>query len=153
MFPIQDSVPSRSVPVVTRTIIFVNALVFFFELMLPQRGVEQIFYLFGIVPARFTHSDWAAYVGFPVDTYWLDAGWFEGGWPYGVGNWFAKREAFPRGLRPLSDAVHSLGMRFLVWFEPECVAPGTRPARDGTSASASSVCACTFVTAVAFSKR
>ena len=56
-----------------------------------------------------------------VDTFWLDAGWFEGGWPDGVGNWFVKREAFPRGLRPLADTAHSLGMRLLVWFEPERV--------------------------------
>lgn len=60
-----------------------------------------------------------------VDTYWLDAGWFEGGWPNGAGNWFPKREAFPKGLRPLSEAVHRLGMRLVVWFEPEKVAPGT----------------------------
>jgi alpha-galactosidase len=60
-----------------------------------------------------------------VDTYWLDAGWFEGGWPNGAGNWFPKREAFPKGLRPLSDAVHQMGMKLVVWFEPEKVAPGT----------------------------
>ena len=41
-----------------------------------------------------------------VDTYWLDAGWFEGGWPNGAGNWFPKKQAFPNGLRLLSDAVH-----------------------------------------------
>src|SRR5438309_2209608 len=70
MFPIQDSVPSRSVPVVTRALILINVLVFFFELMLPRQGVEQLFYIFGLVPARFTHPDWAAYVGFPVDSYW-----------------------------------------------------------------------------------
>ncbi len=66
MFPIQDSVPSRSVPVVTRALIFINVIVFFFELMLPQQSIDQMFYLFGIVPARFTHPQWAAYVGFPV---------------------------------------------------------------------------------------
>jgi len=61
----------------------------------------------------------------PIDTFWLDAGWFEGGWPNGVGNWFAKKDAFPHGLRPLSDAVHNMGMRFIVWFEPERVYQGT----------------------------
>src|SRR5437764_6084003 len=83
MFPIKDSVPSHSVPVVTRALILINVLVFFFVLMLPQQSVEQIFYLFGIVPARFTHPDWAASVGFPIDNYWpllthqfLHAGWF-----------------------------------------------------------------------------
>src|SRR5438552_4768817 len=70
MFPIKASVPSHSVPVVTRALILINVLVFFFELMLPPQSVEQIFYLFGIVPARFTHPDWAASVGFPIDNYW-----------------------------------------------------------------------------------
>jgi hypothetical protein len=57
-----DSVPSRSVPVVTRGLILVNVIVFFFELALPQQTMEQLFYLFGIVPARFVHPDWAAQV-------------------------------------------------------------------------------------------
>jgi alpha-galactosidase len=61
----------------------------------------------------------------PIDSFWLDAGWFEGGWPDGVGNWFAKEDAFPHGLGPLGDAVHRLGMRFIVWFEPERVHQGT----------------------------
>ena len=51
MFPIQDSVPSRSVPVMTRALILINVIVFFFELLLPQASVEQFFYLFGIVSA------------------------------------------------------------------------------------------------------
>jgi alpha-galactosidase len=63
--------------------------------------------------------------GIPIDTFWLDAGWFEGGWPNGVGNWSVRKDAFPKGLRPLADAVHRMGMRFLVWFEPETVAQGT----------------------------
>src|SRR5256885_4984523 len=70
MFPIQDSVPTRSVPVVTRALVLINVLAFFFELMLPRQGLEQIFYLFGIVPARFTDPGWAADVGFPAGTYW-----------------------------------------------------------------------------------
>ena len=88
MFPIQDSVPSRSVPVVTRALILINVVLFFFELMLPRQGVEQLFYLFGIVPARFTHSDWAAYVGFPVDGYWtiLTYQFLHGGWLHIVAN-------------------------------------------------------------------
>jgi alpha-galactosidase len=61
----------------------------------------------------------------PIDTFWLDAGWFEGGWPNGVGNWFAKKDGFPQGLRPLGEAVHKMGMRFIVWFEPERVHQGT----------------------------
>src|SRR5438132_762156 len=88
MFPIKDSVPSHSVPVVTRALILINVLVFFFELMLPPQSVEQIFYLFGIVPARFTHPDWAASVGFPIDNYWplLTHQFLHGGWFHVIAN-------------------------------------------------------------------
>src|SRR2546423_12616704 len=88
MFPIRDSVRSRSVPVVTRALILINVLVFFFELMLPRHGLEQTFYLFGLVPARFTHPDWAAHVGFPVDSYWpiLTYQFLHGGWFHIVAN-------------------------------------------------------------------
>lgn len=56
-----------------------------------------------------------------VEAYWLDAGWFKGGWPAGAGNWDPKEDAFPRGLKPLGDAAHKAGMRFVLWFEPERV--------------------------------
>src|SRR5712675_3275144 len=91
MFPIQDSVPSRSMPVVTRALILINVVVFFFELMLPRQGLEQLFYLFGLVPARFTHPDWAAGVGFPVDDYWpiLTHQFLHGGWLHIISNMWA----------------------------------------------------------------
>jgi alpha-galactosidase len=60
-----------------------------------------------------------------IDTLVIDAGWFEGGWPHGVGNWFPRKEAFPRGLGPVGQAVHQMGMRFSVWVEPERVSEGT----------------------------
>ena len=83
-----DSVPSRSVPVVTRTLILINVVVFFFELALPQETLEQFFYLFGIVPARFAHPNWAARVGFPVNDYWplLTHQFLHGGWLHIIGN-------------------------------------------------------------------
>lgn len=65
MLPIQDTIPSRTRPLVTRALILVNAVVFFFELTLRERALEQLFYLFGIVPARYTHPQWAACSGFP----------------------------------------------------------------------------------------
>jgi len=65
-----------------------------------------------------------------VETYWLDAGWFEGGWPSGVGSWVPKADHFPRGLKPLGDEAHRLGLKFLVWFEPERVNPASRIARE-----------------------
>jgi alpha-galactosidase len=56
-----------------------------------------------------------------LEVYWLDAGWYEGGWAMGNGSWFPKKDHFPRGLRPLGNAAHHEGLKFLVWFEPERV--------------------------------
>jgi len=64
------------------------------------------------------------------DMHWLDAAWFEGGFPNGVGNWFCPPQRFPNGLKPVSDACHQLGLKFIVWFEPERVAAGTQIARE-----------------------
>jgi len=66
--------------------------------------------------------------GLKVEVGWIDAGWYEGneqGWWQGVGNWFPSKKNFPRGLRPVSDALKQLGMGFLLWFEPERVYEGT----------------------------
>jgi len=59
---------------------------------------------------------------------WIDAGWYEGGdgWWEGVGNWNIDKERFPNGLKPVSDAVHSIGAKFLLWFELERVRKHTR---------------------------
>jgi len=54
-----------------------------------------------------------------LDTFWLDAGWNEGGFPQGQGNPNADPVRFPRGLGPVGKAVRDEGMRFLAWFEPE----------------------------------
>jgi len=70
----------------------------------------------------------AAALGF--DSHWFDAAWFVGDFPHGVGNWIPKPEAFPRGLGPVGKACREQGLRFILWFEPERVAPGTRIAKD-----------------------
>ena len=64
------------------------------------------------------------------DTVWLDAAWFPGNFPNGVGNWTCKPEEFPRGLKPVADACHERGLKFMLWFEPERVAPNTQIARE-----------------------
>ena len=53
-----------------------------------------------------------------IELYWLDAGWFEGEWPFGVGTWDPDPKKFPRGLKPIGDAAHKKGLKFLLWFEP-----------------------------------
>jgi len=64
------------------------------------------------------------------DTHWLDAAWFEGGFPNGVGNWTVRPKEYPNGLKPVAGACRDLGLKFLVWWEPERVAPGTKIVRE-----------------------
>lgn len=72
------------------------------------------------------------------EVFWLDAGWYtgcgwdkkNGGWWQNVGNWTVDKERFPNGLKPVADAVHAAGSKFMVWFEPERVSPGTQLERE-----------------------
>ena len=61
----------------------------------------------------------------PIDTYWLDAGWNQGGFPAGQGNPNADSLRFPHGLGPVGKEISKTKMRFLVWFEPERAMRGT----------------------------
>jgi len=55
-----------------------------------------------------------------VDYFTLDAGWIPEGFPEGVGNWFnADQDKFPEGLQPISNYVHSLGLKMGLWFDIE----------------------------------
>lgn len=60
-----------------------------------------------------------------VEAFVVDDGWFGGrrGDAAGLGDWYPSPVPFPRGLRPLVDEVHNLGMRFGLWVEPEMVNP------------------------------
>ncbi|HPO12677.1 MAG TPA: alpha-galactosidase [Candidatus Hydrogenedentes bacterium] len=64
----------------------------------------------------------------PVDYFWIDAGWFlcpGNNWARGVGNFQPDTERFPHGLKPVADAAHAAGLKFLLWFEPERIMPDT----------------------------
>ncbi|SPE51202.1 exported hypothetical protein [Verrucomicrobia bacterium] len=62
----------------------------------------------------------------PVAYYWIDAEWFgQGGWPVNVGNWEVKKDLYPAGFKPISDALRHSGRELLLWFEPERVYKGT----------------------------
>jgi alpha-galactosidase len=58
----------------------------------------------------------------------VDAGWYRPDqgestedWEARTGDWRTSRTRFPNGLREISDACHTLGMQFGLWFEPEAV--------------------------------
>jgi membrane associated rhomboid family serine protease len=87
MIPIRDTIPRRHFPFAVCALIAVNVCVFIYELTVPRDLTEQFIYLFGLVPARFTHPAWAAETGFP-HTYWpfLSTMFLHGGWLHIIGN-------------------------------------------------------------------
>ncbi len=60
-----------------------------------------------------------------VDRFVMDDGWFgqRKDDHAGLGDWYVNKEKFPHGLKPLIDKVHTLGMDFGLWVEPEMVNP------------------------------
>jgi membrane associated rhomboid family serine protease len=70
MFPLRDTIPRRNLPIATWLLILANFLVFLFELTLPSPELAAFVHLFGFVPARYTHPDWAVWAGYPIDDYW-----------------------------------------------------------------------------------
>jgi alpha-galactosidase len=65
----------------------------------------------------------AASIG--VERFVVDDGWFgeRADDHAGLGDWYVNPVKFPHGLKPLIDKVHSLGMDFGLWVEPEMVNP------------------------------
>ncbi|MFF9775820.1 alpha-galactosidase [Streptomyces sp. NPDC013978] len=65
----------------------------------------------------------AAAIG--VELFVVDDGWFGARTSdrAGLGDWTPNPDRFPKGLRPLAERVHSLGMQFGIWVEPEMVNP------------------------------
>ena len=78
MIPLRDVIPSRTVPVVTVTLILLNAAAWVLELSMSQRGLDQFIRLYGVVPAAlrpitlltsmFLHGGWFHIIG---NMWWL----------------------------------------------------------------------------------
>ena len=63
--------------------------------------------------------------GIGIERFVMDDGWFgqRKDDHAGLGDWYVNPQKFPNGLKPLIDKVHSLGMDFGLWVEPEMVNP------------------------------
>jgi alpha-galactosidase len=70
-----------------------------------------------------TLAEKAASLG--VERFVMDDGWFgeRKDDHAGLGDWDVNPQKFPQGLKPLIDKVHTLGMDFGLWVEPEMVNP------------------------------
>jgi membrane associated rhomboid family serine protease len=88
VIPIRDTIPHRRTPVMTWALIAVNVAVFLYELTLPAEELERLFYFFGMVPARYSHPEWAMVAGLPFDDYWpfVTCMFLHGGWAHVIGN-------------------------------------------------------------------
>ncbi|WP_297057076.1 rhomboid family intramembrane serine protease [Thermosulfurimonas sp.] len=88
MIPLQDSLPRRTVPVVTWGLIAVNTLVFLLETALPEPTRELVIQYLGLVPARLTDPVWAAAHGYPPGAYLtlFTHLFLHGGWVHILGN-------------------------------------------------------------------
>jgi alpha-galactosidase len=75
-----------------------------------------------------TQMDAAAGLG--VEYFCIDAGWFNGGFQAGVGNWTVDAAKFPGGLGPVGQYAAQKGMKLGLWFETDRAMPGTRLATE-----------------------
>ncbi|MCL2304191.1 MAG: NPCBM/NEW2 domain-containing protein [Planctomycetaceae bacterium] len=85
------------------------------------------------------NQDWATHEGqvawakimreAGIDHLWLDALWFPGQFPV-VGNWYSDTTRFPEGIEALGKELREMGMKLIVWFEPERAAEGSQIAKD-----------------------
>lgn len=84
MFPLRDSTPSGTFPLITYLIIVINVVVFLVELTMGDRQLEQFFKSFGLVPELFLQQ-----FG-PYEIFTLFSCMFlHGGWMHLISNMWA----------------------------------------------------------------
>jgi len=91
MIPLKDTIPHRGFPLMTWSIILLNGIIFIYEISIPKDLLQQLFYLFGLVPAKYSYPKWAFIHGLPFDHYlsFLTNMFLHAGWLHIVGNmWF-----------------------------------------------------------------
>jgi len=91
MIPLKDTILRQGFPVVTWVIILLNGIIFLYEISIPKDMLQQLFYLFGVVPARYSYPSWAVVQGLPFDHYlsFVTAMFLHAGWLHIIGNmWF-----------------------------------------------------------------
>jgi membrane associated rhomboid family serine protease len=91
MIPLKDTVPRIGFPSITWGLIILNGIIFIYEISIPKDILGMIFYLFGLVPERYSYPRWAFIHGLPFDDYlsFLTNMFLHGGWLHIIGNmWF-----------------------------------------------------------------
>lgn len=91
MFPLKDTIPSFRKPYVTLIIIAINVTVFIYELTLSHGELMAFFYKFGVVPARYTSSEFSQLTGLSSSNFFpfISAMFLHGGWSHIISNMWA----------------------------------------------------------------
>lgn len=94
--------------------------------------LQAYYYLTGEASEHFEMTALPKAAALGCEAYWIDACWYGAGGPWWeeVGSWDVNRQRYPNGLKPISDAAHAAGMKFVLWFEPERVRLGSQLARE-----------------------
>ncbi|MEQ8175756.1 MAG: rhomboid family intramembrane serine protease [Syntrophomonadaceae bacterium] len=82
MFPLRDSTPNNNFPYLTVGLIVVNLLIFFFELSLDARGLNQLLLEFGLIPALISEQSYSLAAYSPL----LTSMFLHGSWMHVIGN-------------------------------------------------------------------
>ncbi len=103
----------------------------------PLAYLSTAFYELNRTAESNLHEHLQAARGLGFEVFWLDAYWTgPNGFPDSMGNYglpltqVEPADRFPHGVASFAAAVQQTEMGFLMWFEPERVAPGTRIARE-----------------------
>jgi len=82
MIPLRDSTRGEHFPIITVILIVINFMVFYYEISLGERGLNEFSYIFGLVPAYYTNHQgaWLGYLPFITSTF------LHGSWMHVIGN-------------------------------------------------------------------
>ncbi len=82
MIPLRDNARSASFPIITVIIIILNTLIFMYEVSLGETGMNELVYIFGLVPIYYSgyHVSWMGYLPFITSTF------LHGSWMHLIGN-------------------------------------------------------------------
>ncbi|CUT00075.1 rhomboid family intramembrane serine protease [Candidatus Chrysopegis kryptomonas] len=85
MIPLKDTIPSRTYPIVTVTLIVLNVLIFLFELSLGE-SLSEFFDVFGVVPATYFELKESVAPFLLIYYPFLTSMFLHGGWMHLIGN-------------------------------------------------------------------
>lgn len=133
MIPYRDTIPCANTPWVTWSLMVANFGMFVFSLLIPEQAQTRLFYLYGLVPARYANPDWAAWAGLPANDYtpFISSMFLHGSWMHLVANMWLLW-IFGDNIEDRMGAVRYLAFYLLcgiiagllqIYFSPDATVP------------------------------